>query len=88
MLAADDGESPVQASGSGGGHAFSRPSRWARRYSQPSASPGRMSARAPRPRVLAARQIDHICAPERWAPMEDDGRAERRLHARWRRPAL
>jgi len=24
----------------------------------------------------AARQIDHICAPGRWAPKEDDGRAE------------
>jgi len=49
MLAADDGKSPVQASGSGAGHAFNRPSRWASRYSQPSASPGRTSARAPRP---------------------------------------
>ena len=83
MLAADDGESPVRASGSGAGHAFSRPSRCASRYSQPSPSPGRTSARAPRPRVLAARQIDHICAPERWAPKEDDGRAERRVGARY-----
>jgi len=81
MLAADDGESPVRASGSGAGHAFSRPSRCASRYPQPSPSPspGPMSARAPRPRVPAARQIDHTCAPERWAPKEDDGRAERRI---------
>jgi hypothetical protein len=82
MLVADDGEPPIQAGGSGTGHAFSRPSRWASRYSQPSASPGRTSARAPRPRVLAARQIDHICAPERWAPKKDDARAERRISAR------
>jgi len=50
MLAADDGESPVQASGSGARHAFSRPSPSASRYSQPSPSPGPMSARAPRHR--------------------------------------
>ena len=50
MLAADDGESPVRASGSGARHAFSRPSPCASRYSQPSPSPGPMSARAPRPR--------------------------------------
>jgi hypothetical protein len=31
------------------------------------------------PWVLAARQIDHICAPERWAHKETDGRAERRI---------
>ena len=79
MLAADDAESPVRASGSGAGHAVSRPSRCASRCSQPSPSPGPMSARAPRPRVPAARQIDHICAPERWAPNQDDGRAERRF---------
>jgi|SRR5580704_3164106 hypothetical protein len=40
---------PAQASGSGAGHAFSRPSRWASRYSQPPASHDRTSARAPRP---------------------------------------
>ena len=34
------------------------------------------------PRVLAARQIDHICAPERRAPKEDDGRAERQVSRR------
>ena len=86
MLVADDGEPPLQAGGSGTDHALSRPSRWASRYSQPSASPGRTSARAPRPRVPAARQIDHICAPERWAPKKDDARAERRLRA-FSRPA-
>ena len=32
-----------------------------------------------RPPVLAARQIDHICAPERRASKEDGGRAERRI---------
>jgi hypothetical protein len=31
------------------------------------------------PRIAAARQIDHVCAPERWAPKQDDGRAERRI---------
>jgi len=48
MLAADDGEPPLQAGGSGTGHAFSRPGRWASRYSRPSASPGQTSARASR----------------------------------------
>jgi hypothetical protein len=82
MLAADDGEPPVRATGSGAAHAFSRPSRCASRCSQPSPSPDPMSTRAPRPGVPAARQIDHICAPERWAPKQDDGRAERRVRVR------
>jgi hypothetical protein len=44
-----------------------------------------MSARPTPAPVPAARQIDHICAPERWAPKEDDGRAERmRLRMRLR----
>lgn len=50
MLAADGGESSAQATGSGAGHAFSRPGRWASRYPQPSASPGRTSPREPGPR--------------------------------------
>jgi hypothetical protein len=85
MLAADDGESPVRASGSGASHAFSRPSRRASRSSPPSPLPRPMSARPTPAPVPAARQIDHICAPERWAPKEDDGRAERmRLRMRLR----
>ena len=47
--AADGGKSPVPASGSGAGHAFSRPSRCASHHSQPSASTGRTSARVPAP---------------------------------------
>src|SRR6185437_8738676 len=43
----------------------------------------------PAPRNPAARQIDHhTCGPERWAPKEDDGRAERRILCTGRRPAL
>jgi len=62
MLAADDGESPVRASGSGAGHAFSRPSRRASRWWQPSPSPARWAPAHPAP-VPAARQIYHMCAP-------------------------
>jgi len=42
----------------------------------------------PAPRIPAARQIDHTFAPERWAPKEDDGRAERRILCTGRRSAL
>jgi len=47
MLAADDGK--ISRTGNRACHAFSRPSRCASRYPQPSAEPSRTSARAPRP---------------------------------------
>ena len=79
MLAADDGK--ISRTGQ-------RQRSWSRRQpTGPMGQPLLTAVRVTRPderprnppRVLAARQIGHICAPERWAPKEDDGRAERRL---------
>jgi len=85
MLAADDGK--ISRTGQ-------RQRSWSRRQPtepmcQPllTAVPVTRPDERPRtpPPVPAARQIDHICAPERWAPKEDDGRAERmRLRVRLR----
>jgi hypothetical protein len=80
MLAADDGESSVQATGSRAGHAFSRPGRWASRYPQPSASPGRTSARASPGSWRPARSTTSVHLSD-GPPKETDGRAERRLLA-------
>ena len=49
--------------------------------SRPRHPAGRAPAH-PAPGALAARQIGHICAPERQAPKKDDGRAERRVMVR------
>jgi hypothetical protein len=74
MLAADDGESPVRASSSR--RQPTEPMRQPLLTAVPVTRPDKRP-RTPPPGP-AARQIDHICAPGRWAPKEDDGRAERK----------
>jgi len=84
MLAADDGEPPLQAGGRGTGHAFSRPGWWASRYSQPSASPSRTSARAPCSQDPGGSpDRPHLCT---WAMGAQEGQRPRRTADLARRP--